>query len=134
MELQLQVGVKILLKNQESKYLVICRSAEKYPKVGRQWELAGGRIIPGSSLIENIKREVREETGLEITSEPRLIAAQDIIKSHKHIVRLTYTGEARGEVRLSDEHTDYKWLSLREISVLEPLDEYLKEVLAKFNL
>ena len=134
MELKLQVGVKILLKNQEGKFLVICRSAEKYPKVGRQWELAGGRIDPGSSLIENLKREVREETGLEITSEPKLIAAQDIIKPHKHIVRLTYIGEARGEVRLSDEHTDYKWLSLREISVLEPLDEYLKEVLAKFNL
>jgi 8-oxo-dGTP diphosphatase len=131
--MELQVGVKILLKNKDGKYLVICRSAEKYPKAGRQWEIAGGRINPGSSLLENLKREVLEEIRLEITSEPKLITAQDILKPEKHIVRLTYLGFADGEVKLSDEHTEYKWLSLEEISKLEPIDKYFKEVLAKFG-
>lgn len=131
--MELQVGVKIILKNKEGKYLVILRSAVKYPEAGAKWEIAGGRIDPGTVLLENLKREVKEETGLEIISEPKLVTAQDIITHNKHIVRLTYLGLADGEVKLSDEHTDYKWLSLEEISALDPIDKYLKEVLSKFD-
>lgn len=133
--MELQVGVKILLKNKDGKYLVVCRSAEKYPEVGAKWDIVGGRINIGVSLIENLKREVMEEIGLEFTGEPKLITAQDILRADKHVVRLTYTGLADGEVKLLDgEGTDYKWLSLEEIFRLEPLDKYLKEVLSRFDL
>jgi hypothetical protein len=44
---------------------------------------------------------------------------------------LTYIGEGDGEVILSDEHDDYKWLTFEEIIALEGLDNYLKEVLEK---
>ncbi len=131
--MDLQVGVKIVLKNREGEYLVVFRSVIKYPEVGGKWEIAGGRIEPGTLLLENLKREVKEETGLDIEGEPKLIAAQDILRptKNRHIVRLTYTGEANGEVVLSDEHTDFKWLSLEEFSQLEPMDKYLKEILDK---
>lgn len=132
--MELQVGVKILLKNKDGKYLVVCRSAEKYPEVGAKWDIVGGRINKGSSLIENLKREVMEETSLEIKGEPKLITAQDILKTDKHVVRLTYLGFADGEVKLSDENSEYKWLSLEEVSVLEPIDKYFKEVISKFDL
>lgn len=129
MELKLQVGVKILLKNKEGKYLVVMRSAVKYPEAGAKWEIVGGRIDPGTTLIENLKREVLEETGLQVVGEPKLITAQDILKPQKHIVRLTYSGFADGKVKLSDEHTDYKWLTLSEIKNLDLLDPYFKEAL-----
>ena len=131
--MELQFGVKILLKNAEGKYLVMLRSALKYPEAGAQWEIAGGRIDPGSMLVENLRREVKEETTLELVGEPRLIYAQDIIRESKnrHIVRLTYVGEAIGAVVLSDEHTDFKWLSVDEIKNLEPIDQYFKEILDK---
>jgi 8-oxo-dGTP diphosphatase len=131
--MELQVGVKILLKNKEGKYLVVCRSAEKYPEVGVQWEIPGGRIDKGTGLFENLKREVLEETGLEISDEPKLVTAQDILKTDKHVVRLTYIGEANGVVKLSEEHSEYKWLTLAEIKVLEPMDRYFKEVLSSIH-
>jgi ADP-ribose pyrophosphatase YjhB (NUDIX family) len=130
--MDLQVGVKILLKNTEGKYLLARRSPIKYPEVGAKWDIVGGRIDKGTSLIENLKREVMEETGLEIVGEPKLIAAQDILKTDKHVVRLTYVGQATGEVKLSEEQTEHKWLTLEEISTLEPLDSYFKEVFEKF--
>jgi len=83
-------------------------------------------------LLENLKREVTEETGFEIKGEAKLINAQDIFQKDKHIVRLTYSGFADGVVKLSDEHSKYKWLTLEEISKLEPMDKYFKEVLEKF--
>lgn len=134
--MKLQVGVKILLKNKEGKYLVIMRSAEKYPDAGAKWEIAGGRINPGTPLLENLKREVKEETGLEIIGEPKLITAQDIFSKikDKQIVRLTYLGQANGEVKLSEEHTEYKWLTSDELVKLEPVDPVLKEVFDKFIL
>lgn len=132
--MELQVGVKIFLKNKDGKYLVLQRSKEKYPGVGAKWDIPGGRIDIGVTLMDNLNREVMEETGLEIIGEPKLLAAQDLIRPHKHIVRLTYSGFADGEVRLSDEHTDYQWLSLEDIKKLEPMDKYFKEVLAKFDL
>jgi len=133
-KIELQVGVKILLKNKDGKYLVVCRSAEAYPEVGAEWCIPGGRINPGYSLSENLKREVMEETGLKIIGESKLITAQDILKRDKHIVRLTYSGFADGKVRLSEEHTDFKWLSLEEIRKLNPLDRYLKAILNEVNL
>lgn len=128
--MELQVGVKILLKNKEGKYLLLWRSPEKYPEASKQWDIVGGRIDAGASLIENLRREVMEETGLEILGEPKLISAQDIIpNSEKHIVRLTYVGRADGTPVLSEEHTEYNWFTLEEIRKLENLDKYFRELL-----
>jgi 8-oxo-dGTP pyrophosphatase MutT (NUDIX family) len=129
--MELQVGVKILLGNEEGKYLLARRSPIKYPEVGPKWDIVGGRIDKGTTLIENLKREVMEETGLEILGEPKLIFAQDILRTDKHVVRLTYVGKATGEVKLSEEQTEYKWLTMEEIKILEPMDAYFKEVLEK---
>ncbi len=128
--MDLQVGVKILLKNKEGKYLLVRRSAEKYPEVGAKWDIVGGRIDPGSTLVDNLKREVMEETGLEINGKPKLIEAQDILRVEgRHVLRLTYIGEADGEVVISDEHDQYGWFSIEEIEKLEPMDIYFKEVI-----
>src|SRR3989344_1737519 len=111
--MELQVGVKVLLKNPKGKYLLLKRSPEKYPEVhrfGDVWDIVGGRIEIGTSLLENLKREVKEEISLELTGEPKLIAAQDILRlSEKHVVRLTYTANATGEVVLDSDHSEYDW-------------------------
>ena len=129
----LQVGVKVFLKNKEGKYLLIKRSSVKYPDVKDPWDIVGGRIDPGSPLLENLKREVKEETGLPIVSEPRLVAAQDIMPNpEKHVVRLTYVADTEGEPVLdTSENTEYRWLSVEEIKKQEGLDKYAKEVLEK---
>lgn len=129
--MELQVGVKILLKNKDGKFLLLQRNPIKYPEVGARWDIVGGRINPGLPLLENLKREVMEEAGLEIMGDPKLILAQDILKTDKHVVRLTYIGEAVGEVKLSEEHSEFRWLSIEEFSKLEPMDKYIKEILDK---
>lgn len=131
MEIKLQVGVKIFLKNKEGKYLLVKRSAEKYKTVKGDWDIVGGRIDPGSKLIDNLRREVKEETQLAITSEPTLICAQDIIPSaEKHVVRLSYKGETDGEPILdTSENTEYKWVTAEEMLQMSDLDIYVREIL-----
>ncbi len=129
----LQVGVKIFLKNTEGKYLLVKRSTDKYKGTKGNWDIVGGRIEPGSKLIENLKREVKEETQLEIMSEPVLIHAQDIIpNAEKHVVRLSYIGNTTGEPVLdTTENVEYKWLSLQDMKSQEDLDIYVAEILSK---
>ncbi len=66
--MELQVGVKALLKNKNGKYLLLRRNPKKYPDVGPKWDIVGGRINPGSLLLENLKREIKEEVGLDYVS------------------------------------------------------------------
>jgi len=131
--MELQVGVKALLKNKEGKYLLLLRSAEKYPETGAQWDIVGGRIDPGSTLIENLKREIKEETSLDLTEQPKLVAAQDILRGpKKHMVRLTYMAPINdGNVVLDEDHTEFRWFNMEELQHLENLNinMYFKELL-----
>jgi ADP-ribose pyrophosphatase YjhB (NUDIX family) len=127
----LQVGVKILLKNKEGKYLLLRRSILKYPEVKSRWDIVGGRINAGVTLMENLKREIFEETNLKLSGVPKLIYAQDILrKVGHHVVRLTYIGEAKGKIKLDESENDmYEWFSLKELKKLKDIDIYLKELL-----
>lgn len=86
--------------------------------------------------MDNLAREVREETGLSITSTPRLIGAQDIfVGSERHVVRLTYTAHAEGEAVLDlSENTDFKWCSFDELCEEELLDTYVRKLIESGNL
>lgn len=130
--MELQVGVKIVLQNEEGKYLVLKRSKEKYPDVLDPWDIIGGRINPGTPLLENLSREVMEETGMTLDGTPRVVAAQDILRGNgRHVVRVTYVGQATGDVRLDSDHTDYRWCTRAELEQLgDALDQYFRAVLA----
>jgi ADP-ribose pyrophosphatase YjhB (NUDIX family) len=130
--MELQVGVKVFLQNSEGKYLILERNLDKYTDIQKRavWDIPGGRIEAGAPLLDNLRREVLEETGLEISEPIRLITAQDILRTDKHVVRLTYTAQiVEGQLRLSDEHVAYKWLSLDELKTLENFDSFAKEAL-----
>ncbi len=117
--MELQVGVKAIIKNQNGDYLLLRRSLEKYPEIGDKWDIVGGRINPGETLFDNLQREIREEIGLELKGDPKLIAAQDILLvPGRHVVRLTYIvdfDDLDGEPRLSDEHSEFKWFGIKEL-------------------
>lgn len=128
----LQVGVKIFLKNKSGLYLLLKRSPVRYPNIKNFWDTPGGRIIPGTPLLENIRREVFEETKLSVSGEPQLIGAQDIIRlPEKHIVRLTFSAATSGDPVLNEEHLEFKWLTLNEMKNIQELDEFTREILEK---
>jgi len=54
-----------LIVDEEDRLLVIVRNEE--PAKGT-WDLPGGFVAPGESLEEALKREVKEEVGLEVLS------------------------------------------------------------------
>ncbi len=132
--MNLQIGVKVLLRNDEGKLLFLRRAASFKPGP-QKWDIPGGRINPEESLKQALEREVREETGLTLKASQRLLAAQDIFApdAELHVVRLTYIGTASGEVVISDEHDTYAWMSIPEILAEPQVDSYLRTILENYS-
>lgn len=125
----LQVGVKALIKNDAGQYLFLRRSERMQAETEPHWDIPGGRIDPTERLRVALAREIMEETGMELTGVPLLIAAQDIMVEAKdlHVVRLTYVASARGEITVSDEHQEHVWMT-KEEALASHLDPYIREV------
>jgi 8-oxo-dGTP diphosphatase len=127
--MKLQVGVKALIKNKQNQYLFLLRTKLMGTESEARWDIPGGRIETDESLLDALKREILEETGMQITNSPVLMGAQDIFTSDElHVVRLTYTLDADGDVSISDEHQDARWLTLEEIKQLN-LDLYVRALI-----
>lgn len=127
----LQVGVKALIQNTQGEFLFLKRNPELYTDNNTQWDIPGGRIQADEYLLSGLEREIFEETGLHLKkSHAQIIAAQDIFVTHKniHVVRLTYIAAATGEIRLSEEHTNFAWMT-KETALDSGVDPYVHNVL-----
>jgi phosphoglycolate phosphatase len=81
------------------------------------WGIPGGKIKYGESSNDALRREVKEETNLDI-EDIRFVLVQDCIHSKEfyrdaHFVLLNYTCVAAADqvIRLNDEANDYRWVS-----------------------
>lgn len=131
--MQIQVGVKLLIKNSEGQYLFLKRSRVLSSETKLMWDIPGGRIEPGESLQQALVREVYEEIHYTLRSEPQLIAAQDIfVEQSIHVVRLTYVAtEDVSAIVLSGEHEEYRWRKPSQVYDLG-VDPYVQEVLNEY--
>ena len=59
------VGLGVAILNEKGEVLLMKRSSKSQNEAGT-WALIGGRLEFGETLIEGIKRETREEIGVEI--------------------------------------------------------------------
>lgn len=84
------------------------------------WGIPGGKIKWGESSCEALRREIKEETDLEVTN-IEFVMVQDCIHSKEfyrdaHFVLLNYTCCCAGEpvVKLNDEAREFRWLAPKE--------------------
>jgi ADP-ribose pyrophosphatase YjhB (NUDIX family) len=88
------------------------------------WGIPGGKIKWGETAEDALRREVREETALEITN-IQFVVAQDCIRSKEfyreaHFVLLNYTCDTLGgQVILNDEAEEFQWLNPTAALALE---------------
>lgn len=78
---------------------------------GGTWEFVGGKLEFGETLEVALKREVMEETSLEIQVGKLLYATTFKTNPNRQVVLLTYACEIveNYEVTLSNEHIEFKW-------------------------
>jgi 8-oxo-dGTP diphosphatase len=85
---------------------------------GERWGLPGGSLEPGETIHEAIVRECREELGCEL--EVRYMSGMyyhQRYNAHACIFRCDLPADA--EIRLSSEHSAYRYFALDELSPVQ---------------
>lgn len=112
------LGVCAKILDAESRVLLVRRAgADTSPSA---WEMPGGGVDSGENLIQAVKREAKEETGLNAATEPRYAGGFDFHNIEKGITKRKFCFEfvGSGKVTLSPDHNEYRFFTLSEIKKL----------------
>jgi 8-oxo-dGTP diphosphatase len=98
------------------KFLILQRSTKETSKHGL-WELPGGKVEKGETPRETAVIEVKEEAGLDIKLKANLGPHHDdkMKKTYHAYVAVPKKGQ---RVKLSEEHSDYKWVTPEEVMAM----------------
>jgi 8-oxo-dGTP diphosphatase len=121
---QLGLSQKAIIFN-EDKFLVIKRG-DTAPSNPNKWDFPGGDVDFGEDLYDSIKREIEEETGLKIdVLEPYEVHSR-ITYDKNHWITIAYKcNTENSDIKLSYEHSEYKWVNLEEFNKLDAVDKII---------
>jgi phosphoglycolate phosphatase len=122
--------VGALIFNRSGRVLMI-----RTHKWSNLWGIPGGKIKWGETSVEALKREVKEETNLDIIN-IEFVLVQDCIHSKEfyrdaHFILLNYKCACVGEpvVKLNDEAREHRWVSPERAAAM-PINQPTRHLLA----
>lgn len=126
-EAQFFVGVHGVIANRGR--VLVLRRAARMPYRPGSWDLPGGHLALGESFEDCLRREIKEETNLEVRAERLLglhkLEADPFVQALYACRLAVYQA-----IRLRpDEHVEARWVRIEEMAELE-LIPYLERILS----
>ena len=118
-----QIGVKALITNHKDEVLVLDSGDWHLKHQTQHWDIPGGRIQEGHTVLETLQREVEEETGIKEIIDPEFFTAavsnfKDIpVDGHKvGLLLMVYKVKIpeNSPLKLSHEHSGFEWVGRKE--------------------
>lgn len=123
----------------DARYLLLRRSPEKDFAPG-VWECVTGRVDQGERFEEALRREVREELGVEVQAE-FIIGTSHFYRgepvAENELLGVVYfcSLEEPEAIRTSPEHSEYRWVTAEEAQALltaaDASTQWLRTTLAR---
>ncbi len=129
------IGVGALI-HRGDKIVVVKRENE--PAKGL-WSIPGGLLELGERLYDGVKREVMEETGLDVEIDRLLDVIDNIVydddgKICYHYVLIDYLcSSSHGDLKAATDVKEAQWIKLKDVDRL-PTTKTLKRLLVKADL
>ena len=105
-----------------------------YGEFEGMWEFPGGKIESGESREVALKREIREELGVDITID-KFLCTTDYDYPSFHLTMHCYLCSVKsGEIELR-EHKSARWLTTKTLDSVEwlPADKYIIDELKRYK-
>lgn len=121
--------VRGIIKNDNGEILIV----KRHPKSRtdpEMWELPGGKVESGEHFADGLVREIKEETNLDVNVGDFAEAVQNDYPHKRTVQLMMYLCDIEGEVKISEEHTEWMWASIEKIRDLE-ISTSLEKVLEK---
>lgn len=131
MEKPYGLTVRGIMKNENGEILIV----KRHPKSRtdpEMWELPGGKVEKGEFFVDALVREIKEETNLDVKVGDFAEAVQNDYMQKRTVQLMMHLEDVEGEVKISEEHTDWMWASLDKIKTLE-ISTSLEKMLKKRN-
>lgn len=103
------------LISKENKILLIKRNNEPFKG---SWAIPGGYIDWDETAEEALKREVKEETGLDVTEITFFDVYSDPKRDPRQNITLVYQIETDGEPKAGDDAKELKWFDFHNLPEL----------------
>ncbi len=125
---RLAMRVAAGLISQDGRYLITKRKASAH--LGGLWEFPGGKLEPLESFEDGLRRELREELGIEITRPKLFLVIHHDDADHSVELHFFRCSIASGEVQSLD-CGGHRWASPQELTRLAfpPADRSLIQAL-----
>ena len=125
-----RVSVKSFIIDENNKLLILKRDPNDVHKPSA-WELPGGRLDLGEDPAEGIRRETKEETGLDVQVLNPLSIKHFTREDGQVITMIIFLCKPFSKsIILSKEHIEYDWMELKKEKIADffypEIDTYLK--------
>ena len=109
------IAVKAFIINGKGEILTVKRPSH-VPHAPGVWDIPGGRLDPiDEDPFDGVKRETKEETGLDIEVLRPLMIDHFVRDDNQRITMIIFLCKAiNDKVTLSEEHVEFKWSSPKE--------------------
>ncbi len=125
----------LVWRRTDGRYLLLRRSQVRDFAPG-QWETGSGRLEQGEGFIDALRREAREELALDVRIEC-LLGTTHFYRGEpvpeNELVGVSFgcsVADASG-LKLSDEHSEHRWVTAEDARAFLPRDHWLSALIAR---
>jgi len=137
---EIMVAVGAVIKDESDRVLLVKHRPERGGFWQGKWTCPGGKLELGEGIEDGIRREIKEETNLEIRLTSPLAPFDRIVESEGqtelHVIYINYLAEkSEGDLKPESDVGEALWVTREDIlSIWEELHEDTQRLLQIANI